>query len=117
MSTVENTSTEMAAGVSAAVPAFNPNIFVNRPNEIQIQEQIASSFSVFDLLPLIKNVKSTVNITHETLKKKSNVFIFGAGGTTSWFLPKILKIYNDLFHKVPSLKYNINIVLIDADIV
>ncbi len=44
-------------------------------------------------------------------------YIFGAGGTTSWFLPKLLKIYNDAFNKVPDLRYDLNIVLIDADIV
>ena len=92
------------------------NSFV-KANEDHFLKEVASNFNFFQLNSLIKSVRELANPLHLNLKKKSRVFIFGAGGTTSWFLPKLLKIYNDAFHKVPSLRYPLEIVLIDADIV
>lgn len=86
-------------------------------DEAEKVQKIDSEFNTFQLLALIRSVKELVNPLHFNLEKKSKVFIFGGGGTTSWFLPKLLKIYNDAFNKVPSLAYKLEIVIIDADII
>lgn len=91
------------------------NIYQTFLNESEKTEQAKNSLSFLETIKIVNNVKQKVNVLHESLKKKSNIFIFGAGGTTSWFLPKLLKIYNDAFLKVPELRYDLNIVLIDAD--
>lgn len=91
------------------------NIFLHEENEETITETIKSNTNFFELANVIASIKKEINPLHRSLKKKSKVFIFGAGGTTSWFLPKILKIYNDAFHKVPNLSYDLDIVLIDKD--
>lgn len=98
-------------------PSVPTNIYLTFDREEEKTQQAESSFNIFQTLDLINKVKEKVNILHENLGKKSNIFIFGAGGTTSWFLPKLLKIYNDAFNKVPNLRYDLNIVLIDNDIV
>lgn len=54
-------------------------------------------------------------LLRDMLSKKSRVIMFGAGGTASWFLPKLLKIYNDAFTKCPDLAYDVEIVIIDGD--
>ena len=93
-----------------------PNDIFLRYDEESVIKKIDEKFNTFKFLNLIKRVKESVNPLHFNLRKQSKIFIFGAGGTTSWFLPKLLKIYNDAFHKVPSLAYNLEIVLIDADL-
>lgn len=55
------------------------------------------------------------NMLRNFLKQKSRVVMFGAGGTASWFLPKLLKIYNDAFTKCPEDAYELEIVIIDGD--
>lgn len=93
------------------------DIYLTCLNEAEKTQRVKDNFNFFQMASLLTKVKSEVNVLHESLKKQSNVFIFGAGGTTSWFLPKLLKIYNDAFNKVPALRYDLNIILIDADIV
>lgn len=93
------------------------DIYLSYLNESEKTQRVKDNFNFLQMAQLITKVKSEVNVLHESLKKKSNVFIFGAGGTTSWFLPKLLKIYNDAFNKVPALRYDLNIILIDNDIV
>lgn len=91
--------------------------YVCLPDEAAKNQRAKETFDFFKIAGFVNKVKEDVNILHESLKKKSNVVIFGAGGTTSWFLPKLLKIYNDAFNKVPTLRYDLNIILIDGDIV
>ena len=96
-------------------PKIPNNIYLQQPNEAERTVLLNENFNIFQISGMVNTLKSTVNPLHHMLKQKSKVFIFGAGGTTSWFLPKLLKIYNDAFHKVPSLRYDLQIVLIDAD--
>lgn len=91
------------------------DIYLEFKDEAAKTQQATDTFDFFKLSQLVSKVKDQGNILHESLKKKSNIYIFGAGGTTSWFLPKLLKIYNDAFNKVPGLRYDLNIVLLDAD--
>lgn len=93
------------------------DIYLTFLNEAEKTQRVKDNFNFFQMASLLTKVKSEVNVLHESLKKQSNVFIFGAGGTTSWFLPKLLKIYNDAFNKVPALRYDLNIILIDQDVV
>ena len=53
--------------------------------------------------------KSTIKPLDENII--NNIFIFGAGGTASWFLPKLLKVCNHY------PKSGFNIVLLDGDVV
>lgn len=71
-----------------------------------------------DFLSLLE-VRQTLstNLLRSTLQKKSRVVMFGAGGTASWFLPKLLKIYNDAFTKCPDLAYDLEIAIIDGDVI
>ncbi len=96
-------------------PKIPNNIYLQQPNEAERTVLLNENFNIFQISGMVNTLKSAVNPLHHMLKQKSKVFIFGAGGTTSWFLPKLLKIYNDAFHKVPSLRYDLQIVLIDAD--
>lgn len=98
-------------------PVIPNDIYLSYPNEAEKTQRAKESLGFLKQTALLNDVKKDVNVLHESLKKKSTVFIFGAGGTTSWFLPKLLKIYNDAFNKVPELRYRLNIVLIDNDIV
>ena len=91
--------------------------FTHLVDEDKITGEIASKFNILQLNKMIMLYKANQNILGENLRLKSKVFIFGAGGTTSWFLPKLLKIYNDAFHKSPSDRYPLEIVLMDQDIV
>lgn len=54
-------------------------------------------------------------VLEDTLAAKPRVVMFGAGGTASWFLPKLLKIFNDAFTKRPDLAYELEILVIDGD--
>lgn len=45
------------------------------------------------------------------LRNVNDIYIFGAGGTTSWFLPKLLKVCNHYPDAV------FNIILMDGDVV
>lgn len=105
---------EVAKVTSPEIPT---DIYLSFDQEQEKTTKVDETLNIFQILELINKVKEKVNILHENLSKKSNIFIFGAGGTTSWFLPKLLKIYNDAFNKVPNLRYDLNIVLIDNDIV
>lgn len=96
-------------------PVIPDNIYLRFNEEEQITQTINENLNIFQINSLINTVKASVNPLHLALQKKSKVFIFGAGGTTSWFLPKLLKIYNDAFHKVPNLRYDLQIILIDQD--
>ena len=91
------------------------NIYLRFNEEEQITQAVNENLNIFQINSLINTVKASVNPLHLALQKKSKVFIFGAGGTTSWFLPKLLKIYNDAFNKVLTLRYDLQIVLIDLD--
>lgn len=88
-----------------------------RLDEDKVSTLLASKFDIFKLTQIQSTIKKYYNVLHQHLQSQGKIFIFGAGGTTSWFLPKLLKIYNDAFHKVPNLKYDLEIVLIDADVV
>lgn len=83
-------------------------------NEQKITQKVLD-LDLFQVLSTIKTLKKYYSPVKTFLERKSNIYIFGAGGTTSWFLPKLLKIYNDAFNKNPSLAYPLNIVLIDGD--
>lgn len=107
--------TEGASQVDAlGIPT---DIYAFYENEATKTANAKENIDIFKQISLLNTLKSKVNILHEMLSRKSNVYIFGAGGTTSWFLPKLLKIFNDAFNKVPSLRYDLNIILIDNDIV
>lgn len=113
----EDINTQPVTEAAPKQPSVPNNIYLKFENEETITQSISENLNMFQINKLLSLVKSTCNPMHEALKKKSKVFIFGAGGTTSWFLPKLLKIYNDAFHKVPNLRYELQIVLIDQDIV
>ena len=120
MTTIVNapeTTVEEQQGATQVAPTLPTDIFVSFDNEAVKTQNAAAQFNVFETIKLVNDVKSKINVLHESLKQRSNIYIFGAGGTTSWFLPKLLKIYNDAFNKVSDLRYDLNIVLIDADIV
>ena len=89
------------------------NIYQVFKNEDLVTQQINEKLNVFKAGKLLSTIKEKINPLHFQLKKKSKVFIFGAGGTTSWFLPKLLKIYNDAFNIVTGLLYDLEFVLID----
>lgn len=110
---VEEVATEEGTLESLKIPS---DIFLHYDEE-EVVKKIDAKFNMLKLFSFIKNVKEVSNPLHFNLRKQSKVFIFGGGGTTSWFLPKLLKIYNDAFNKVPSLAYDLEIVVIDADIV
>lgn len=86
-------------------------------NESEITQNVSNNINVFDIIKIKKCITDNFSVTQHFLKRKSNIFIFGAGGTTSWFLPKLLKIYNDAFSKNPALKYPLEIVLVDEDVI
>lgn len=83
----------------------------------EISKAVAEKYTAFEQIRFINSLKKVINIPTYHLKNKPRMFIFGAGGTTSWFLPKVLKIFNDLFSKHPELKYPFEIVLVDGDVV
>lgn len=112
-----NTLNVEQEGATIVAPTVPTDIYLTFDNEAEKTLKAKDATNVFQQIALVNKVKEKVNVLHESLKKKSNIYIFGAGGTTSWFLPKLLKIYNDAFNKVPELRYDLNIVLIDADIV
>ena len=114
---VDTTGIEPEETLENQQPDVPKDIYLEFPNESAKTQNVKDNFDFLKLAQLLTKVKGDINVLHESLKKKSNVYIFGAGGTTSWFLPKLLKIYNDAFNKVPALRYNLNIVLLDADIV
>lgn len=68
-------------------------------------------------LPQFFNAKSYIakHMLRRVLETKSRIVMLGAGGTASWFLPKLLKIYNDAFTKCPDATYPLEIVVIDGD--
>ena len=107
-------STETTKKIAPVIPN---NIYPFFEQEREKTEAAKAALGFLKITSLLNQVKKDVNILHESLDKKSTVYIFGAGGTTSWFLPKLLKIYNDAFNKVPEKRYRLNIVLIDADVV
>ena len=118
MTTIVNapeTTVEEQQGATQVAPTLPTDIFVSFDDEAVKTQNAAAQFNVFETIKLVNDVKSKINVLHESLKQRSNIYIFGAGGTTSWFLPKLLKIYNDAFNKVSDLRYDLNIVLIDAD--
>lgn len=82
-------------------------------DEQKIHNQISEQTDFLSLLEA-RRVLSQPMLT-DILGKKSRVVIFGAGGTASWFLPKLLKIYNDAFTKAPSLAYALEIIIVDGD--
>ncbi len=110
----ENTIT-VETEVEDSTKKVPSNIYQVFRNEHLVTQQISEQLNVFKTGKLLSTIKEKINPLHFQLKKKSKVFIFGAGGTTSWFLPKLLKIYNDAFNKVPGLRYDLEIVLIDQD--
>lgn len=101
--------------VKVETPNIPNDIFQRFERESVITDAITNNMNIFQINSVVNKVKEKFNPLHENLKNKSKIFIFGAGGTTSWFLPKLLKIYNDAFHKVPNLRYDLNIVLVDHD--
>ena len=76
-------------------------------------EKITQEADFLSLLELRQTLST--DLLRTTLRKKSRVVMFGAGGTASWFLPKLLKIYNDAFTKCPDLAYDLEIVILDGD--
>ncbi len=84
-------------------------------NEEQIAEQVAAQTDFLGMLQLRKELSGS--LLENTLKRRSRVVMFGAGGTASWFLPKLLKIYNDAFTKRPDLAYELEILILDGDTV
>lgn len=82
-----------------------------------VSQAVNEKFTAFQQIRFLNNLKKLIDVPAFHLKNKPRMFIFGAGGTTGWFLPKVLKIFNDIFNKRPDLRYNFEIVLIDADIV
>lgn len=82
-------------------------------DESEISQKLQEDVDFLDLLSTKKYFSK--NMLRDTLSQKSRVVMFGAGGTASWFLPKLLKIYNDAFTKCPDLKYDLEIVIIDGD--
>lgn len=82
----------------------------------ELNRTIQESFNILELGSLLNSIKKETNLLQFNLSNRKNVVIFGAGGTTSWFLPKLLKLYNDAFHKQPNFVFNLNIVLVDGDI-
>lgn len=96
---------------------INVQDYVYKANEDGITTSLEENYSTLDLIKILTEIKSNFSILASNLQKRSKIFIFGAGGTTSWFLPKLLKIYNDAFNKLPESRYNLEIILIDKDIV
>lgn len=60
---------------------------------------------------LLGQVAKSFNL-QKILKESTNIYIIGAGGTTSWFLPKLIKILN-----IFSNQKSFNILIIDGDVV
>lgn len=84
-------------------------------DEEKLYNDISASSDPFSLLEARQLVSE--DILQNVLKKRSRVIMFGAGGTASWFLPKLLKIYNDAFYKLPDLKYELEIIILDNDVI
>lgn len=83
------------------------------------EDLICSSIdSGVDFMKMMKaKVELSKGVLGNVLKRKSRVVMFGAGGTASWFLPKLLKIYNDAFHKRQDLAYELEIIVVDRDFI
>lgn len=79
-----------------------------------VQPEKISAIDGLDKFAFLRLLKNAKEIPREYSDQK--LFIFGAGGTTSWILPKLLKIYNDLLHK-RSHNFKVEIILVDGDIV
>ncbi len=60
---------------------------------------------------VLRQFADSVNL-QKILTKNTNIYIIGAGGTTSWFLPKLIKILNIFSHEK-----SFNILIVDGDIV
>lgn len=82
-------------------------------DENQLADKISREVDFLALLDT-RQVLSK-NMLQDMLRKKSRIVMFGAGGTASWFIPKLLKIYNDAFTKCPELVYELEIIIIDGD--
>lgn len=87
----------------------------HRSNEAECTQAIQESYNTMQIIKIKNIITSNMSVTQNFLKPKPNIFIFGAGGTTSWFLPKLLKLFNDAFYKNPGAAYPLEIVLIDKD--
>ncbi len=61
-----------------------------------------------NILEFYKNFNTS---EYKVLQDNNNIYIFGAGGTASWFIPKLLKVCNHYPNKA------FNIILIDGDVV
>ena len=61
-----------------------------------------------NILEFYKNFNTS---EYKVLQDNNTIYIFGAGGTASWFIPKLLKVCNHYPNKA------FNIILIDGDVV
>jgi len=82
-------------------------------------EQIVDSF-FDDATSFINKSLSHMSIKGKSVEFPHNIIIMGAGGTSSWFAPKLTKIINDAFSKNlisndGSTKFNI--VYVDGDVI
>jgi len=82
-------------------------------DETKLQADATASVGFVEMIQLRSAVSK--NLLKDVLNRKSRVVMFGAGGTASWFLPKLLKIYNDAFTKCPEQAYDLEIVIMDHD--
>lgn len=67
---------------------------------------------------VINNIESSINhlgMKGKRIKFPSDIIVVGAGGTGSWFAPKLTKIINDAIMKGLLAYSNINVVYIDGD--
>ena len=77
------------------------SLYPNNPKIKEYNQTINESYTTLDILRVSSSIKEKLDILSYNLKHKKNIFIFGAGGTTSWFLPKLLKLYVSSFLKKP----------------
>lgn len=82
-------------------------------DETQLHKDITEDVGFINMIQLRSALSK--NVLKDVLHRKSRVIMFGAGGTASWFLPKLLKIYNDAFTKCPEQAYDLEIVVMDHD--
>lgn len=84
-------------------------------DEVVKTEETLSTLDFMDVLSARTLLSGT--FLRNILECKSRIVMFGAGGTASWFLPKLLKIYNDAFFKCPDKVYPLEIIIIDGDVI
>lgn len=82
-------------------------------DETKLQADATREVGFVEMIQLRSTISK--NLLKDVLNRKSRVVMFGAGGTASWFLPKLLKIYNDAFTKCPDKAYDLEIVIMDHD--